>query len=180
MATIMNTSNSHNPELVASINKLWETEGKKNLFGIILLRILDDVDEDEFEEKTNSEIPDIPSDTLEIAEIILMNYCDDEDLKKVIEFVETDWLAKAKKYVEEHLLEKVWREKILTSLRAVNEYRCPIDSDITDAINELLNDFGFDNDLPDDWFYLLDDFDDEEDFFWKLDIDYNEEPEPGA
>ena len=87
----------------------------------------------------------------------------------------TDIIDKATKYVEEHLLERVYVEKIRLSLRYVEEMRCHIDSDITNAISDLLDDFGSDNDLPRDWYEDWYGFDDLEDFFWKLDIDYDNE-----
>lgn len=81
-------------------------------------------------------------------------------------------LKKAIKYVEEHLLERVYVEKIRLSLRCVDEMRCPIDNDITYAIGELMDEYGSDNDLPEEWYESADDFVDFEDIFWKLDIDY--------
>lgn len=86
-----------------------------------------------------------------------------------------DRFDRAIKFVEEHLLDRVYVEKIRLSLHNVDVMRCPIDSDITDAISDLLNEFGSDNDLPRDWYeseYL---FTDLEDIFWQLDIDYDEE-----
>lgn len=80
-------------------------------------------------------------------------------------------LQKAIKFVEEHLLEHIWKETILVSLRAVEEYRCPIDNDIQTAISELLNEYGSDNDLQEDWFYDVEGWVDEEDVFWKLELD---------
>lgn len=87
----------------------------------------------------------------------------------------TKILDKAIKFVEDGLLDHVFVEEIRLSLRCAEECRCPIDSDITDAIRDLLNEFGSDNDMPEDWFEDWYGFIDLEEIFWKLDIDYNED-----
>lgn len=80
------------------------------------------------------------------------------------------YLKDAIKYVESNLLDMVWKEKILLSLRAVNEMRCPIDYDIKDAIRELLFEYGSNNDLGNEWFDFVAEFVDEEEIFWELDL----------
>lgn len=79
-------------------------------------------------------------------------------------------LKEAIKYVEINLLDIVWKEKILLSLRAVNEMRRPIDNDIKDAIRDLLFEYGSNNGLNDDWFDFVAEYVDEEDVFWELDL----------
>lgn len=80
------------------------------------------------------------------------------------------YLKDAIKYVESNLLDMVWKEKILLSLRAVNEMRCPIDHEIKDAIRDLLFEYGSNNNLENEWFDFVAEFVDEEDIFWKLDL----------
>ena len=58
---------------------------------------------------------------------------------------------KALKYVGENLLNNVYEENILLSLRVAEECRCPIDNDILDAVRDLLSEFADDNELGEDW-----------------------------
>lgn len=61
--------------------------------------------------------------------------------------------------------------KVDEALHVMDECRCPlymVDDTIVDRIRDLADDFEIDNDLSDDWFY--ENFDDEEEVFWKLDI----------
>lgn len=57
------------------------------------------------------------------------------------------------------------------ALDVMDKFRCPLgmaNNIIVDRIRDLADDFETDNNLSDDWFY--ENFDDEEEVFWKLDI----------
>jgi hypothetical protein len=60
------------------------------------------------------------------------------------------------------------------ALGAMDECRCPLsmtgEDCIIDRIRELADDFIMDNDLDEDWFD--ENFEDEEEVFWKLDGKY--------
>jgi len=73
-------------------------------------------------------------------------------------------IAGAIAFVAEHLTERVYPETIEAAVRRVGEERCPLDDEVTDAISELMDEYGQDNDLsPDYW-------DDKtaEEIFWEL------------
>jgi len=57
------------------------------------------------------------------------------------------------------------------ALDVMGKSRCHLgmaNNTIVDRIRDLADDFETDNNLSDDWFY--ENFDDEEEIFWKLDI----------
>lgn len=57
------------------------------------------------------------------------------------------------------------------ALNVMGKSRCPLgmaNDTIVDRIRDLADDFEIDNNLSDDWLY--ENFDDEEEVFWKLDI----------
>ena len=57
------------------------------------------------------------------------------------------------------------------ALDVMDKSRCPLgvaNNIIVDRIRDLADDFETDNNLSDDWF--CENFDDEEEVFWKLDI----------
>ena len=57
------------------------------------------------------------------------------------------------------------------ALDVMDKRRCPLgmaNDTIVDRIRDLADDFETDNNLSDDWLY--ENFDDEEEVFWKLDI----------
>lgn len=60
--------------------------------------------------------------------------------------------------------------KIDEALCVMDECRCPLHmagNTIVNRIRDLADEFEVENDLSDDWFY--ENFDDEEEVFWKLD-----------
>lgn len=85
MKEIMNTTNGHNPELVAAINKAWNTNGMMGNFGFILGAIAER-DSEEMEEH-NIPMPETFDETMGVAGEILLNICDDEDLRTILAFV---------------------------------------------------------------------------------------------
>lgn len=67
--------------------------------------------------------------------------------------------------------------KVDEALDLMDKYRCPlrmVGDTISDKIRDLADDFEIDNNLSDDWF--AENFNDEEEVFWKLDI-FNYEQE---
>ncbi len=61
--------------------------------------------------------------------------------------------------------------KVDEALDVMDKLRCPlrmVDEVIVGHIRDLADDFELDNDLSDDWF--AENFDDEEEVFWELDI----------
>lgn len=80
---IMDTTNSHNPDLVKKINNLWITGNKelwKNILWAIALR-----DREEMEDKCA--IVDTREDAYDVADLILMRVCDDGDLEMIINYI---------------------------------------------------------------------------------------------
>lgn len=73
---------------------------------------------------------------------------------------------KAIEYVREN---KTWSEaEDQVALENIDKWRCPIDHaypSISDEIAELMDEYGIDNDLPEDWWR---DLGDEDDIFFKL------------
>ena len=73
---------------------------------------------------------------------------------------------KALQYVREN---HRWSEACEAyALEIINVYRCPIDSasdEIASEICDLMDEYGKDNDLPEDWWR---EFGDEDDIFFKL------------
>ena len=67
-------------------------------------------------------------------------------------------------YVAEHLTEKVYPETIEAAVRRVGDWRCPLDVEVTDAICELMGEYGHDNDLEPDYWEDMD----AEEIFWEL------------
>ena len=59
-------------------------------------------------------------------------------------------------------------EKVLDIIGKCRLPLCMANDTIVDRIRDLADDFETDNNLSDDWFY--ENFDDEEEVFWKLDI----------
>ena len=80
---IMDTTNSHNPDLVKKINNLWFTGNKelwKNILWAIVLR-----DKKEMEDKCI--IAETREDAYDVADLILMQVCDDADLEMIINYI---------------------------------------------------------------------------------------------
>lgn len=76
---------------------------------------------------------------------------------------------KAIEYVREN---KTWSEsEESVALEQMEKYRCPLrmvdcGDGIIDEIHDLMEEYGADNDLPEEWW--LEYVDDEEEIFWKL------------
>lgn len=80
---IMDTTNSHNPDLVNKINTLWITGDKelwKNILWAIALR-----DKKEMEDKCI--IVRTREGAYDVADLILMQICDDADLEMIINYI---------------------------------------------------------------------------------------------
>lgn len=80
---IMDTTNAHNPDLVKKINNLWITGNKelwKNILWAIALR-----DKKEMEDKCI--IVNTREDAYDVADLILMQVCDDGDLEMIINYI---------------------------------------------------------------------------------------------
>ncbi len=73
---------------------------------------------------------------------------------------------KAKKYVAANLLDYVYEEDIRSSLRHMEECRCPLDSNICDAISDLMEEYRENEDLPEGWWF--DETDDPEEIFFDI------------
>ena len=87
---IMDTYNSHNPELVRKINAAWKKEKYHDLFGDILYALACR-DMDEWEEKYNDIIHD-SEDAMNHAHEIMEGVCDDTDLQTILLFIRYDYL----------------------------------------------------------------------------------------
>lgn len=76
---------------------------------------------------------------------------------------------KALQYVRDN---KTWTEaEEQVALNDMDRWRCPLTHTqtgerIADQINDLMEEYGEDNDLPEGWW--LDEVSDAEDIFWKL------------
>lgn len=73
-------------------------------------------------------------------------------------------IKSATAYVAEHLTERVYPETIEAAVRRVGDERCPLDNEVTDAIAELMDEYGQDNGLPSDYW----EHKDTEEIFWDI------------
>lgn len=73
-------------------------------------------------------------------------------------------IANAMAFVAEHLTERVYPETIEAAVRRVGDERCPLDGEVTDAISDLMDEYGQDNDLSSDYW----DEKTAEEIFWEL------------
>lgn len=93
-----------------------------------------------------------------------VDYMNDESYKDYC--VRKEHFKKAKKYVRDH---HSWSDaEDAVALERINGYRCGIDfadSAICDEIVELMDEYGNNEDLPEDWWR---DFGDEDDIFMDL------------
>lgn len=70
----------------------------------------------------------------------------------------------------DYVAENIDKDEYFITLKRIDQWRCPVNlaNELTaNEIVDLMEDYTFDNDLPEDWWLG---FGDTEDIFWKLEI----------